>query len=84
MSDVRSIHATRVPDPLLGIDEVVSGVLVLIECDRVEDEELEFRAEVCGSATPDDFTKASAFWAMCLGSRLYLSPERLCHVADDA
>ena len=42
--------AARIPAALFGVDEIETGVGVLIEADVVEDEELGFRAEVCGVA----------------------------------
>ena len=38
----------RIPAPFLGVDEVVTLVLILIEADVVENEELGFRAEIGG------------------------------------
>src|ERR1700694_3995405 len=40
--------AAGVPAALLGIDEIVAGVLILIETDAVEDEEFGLGAKVSG------------------------------------
>ena len=40
------LRAAGIPAALFGIDEVVAGVLILIEAHAVEDEELGFGAEV--------------------------------------
>jgi len=42
--------AARIPAALFGVDEIESGVLVLIETDVVEDEEFRFRAKKRGVA----------------------------------
>src|SRR5215471_10430550 len=44
--------AAGVPAPLLGIDEIVAGVLILIEADTVEYEEFGLGAEICCVGEP--------------------------------
>src|SRR5262249_30658635 len=80
---VRSFLA-RVPRPRLGVDEVVPRVVVLIESDRVEEEELELWTDV-------DRVRDAALLDVRLRllgdvariTRVPLAGDRILHVADE-